>query len=1417
MAKIVAQGYATLAKLNETIQIKLSNDIAAISCYSDGVPKLGAFTTADTYVEGFRGSGKISSTELKIGELITSKGVEATAIGNRIFINNLTEMSGYVDIPVSLRENFLGVYRFNAVKQIDGLEAASVRIVGENVFKYSNTNKVSPEYIHLSAIVQNIKDPEFSWYYKNEEDIFEIIPTDKYGALIRDSLNNRLIDSEEKLLYTSAGTLRIPSEDDLLWGERKNLVIRCSVSKQMYDEFTITKIKDGSEAYTVVLTNENHSFAADEEGNIKENVTTTTEVVCYKGTERITPASIELPKSKPLGLEWKLSENIIEFTASEGSSLAETGIVPVEIKIEEGISIQKYFSWTKVKNGKVGQDGAPGLPGAPGPQGEAGKPGVGYALNITGGNRGIAYSAVGTNPEPETAGTFSVELLKNGEKISPTRVSWIARGNYSGSSSEENFSPSVSKTYNEVSTFVRVDVWDGQTELSQTVPIVCTKHADGLDWLEDWNSNSVIVDKEGRKIISPKMFAGTKDSSGRITGVALGRDVMNRSGESQITGVVGYKDDLPVFSLSDKADFYVSSKGNAGSVVNGSANGMYFDGKKLYITGAMKLQNGTTFGDSNTSIDDVVNSVNKFPTSVKEVAVEYAINNSSKVPPTDGWSANAPEWREGSFIWTRNKTTLMNGATTHSDPVCLTGQSGAVGPEGKPGKPGEGVRNIVSLYKIMDTKEQQEIPSSDIGWETTPPRWSQGKYIHTCSKITYTSNRVEYTKPMCDSSWEAVNEIQVGGRNLARNSGNFKNASFWNTNGGTDLSIEDGCLKTTFSIAHYPTPVEPDKTYTISMVFKTDAETLTPDESEGLHFHIVADNEEGLHSGKEYVKVVHADPYVKGKFLKYVYEVKVRAGVENPKLRTMFYRPSEVTINNNLWIKTLKVEVGNKATDWTPAPEDVQAGIEANAQGVTDALNGASNAESLANKVTKTMKDITLEVDGNTKINGDLIANGTITGNAIRAGSFTIHNAKENRDTFSIDSDGGVKIDGVLQSKNFDIFKNTGYRISPDGKAILNQAEIRGDIKLPNAGITNFGAQIGERNLARNSQGMISKGESKDSAIVNGSFTAGQKITISADFDCVNLVGGRQNRVGIEGEIKLSNGSSLWLYVWHSADEGDFAGRKSFTQTIPPGTTGTLKRVHWYGELINAQATTRANIGNLKVEVGATDTPWCAAPEDNSNPVRFWAGKSYESRNNAPFQVKQNGDVVANNVLLSGRLTGDLDSEHLHITKGTFVIDGRHTYMEKGELRTISSRAPVEYVRLSSGQCVLNTDVSFGNNNIQYFKSNNALILDVKNIKAHSYALSLELNDREGLHTRGPSGGHHLFTSSSSGTKQGALIISSEGVQSNEGDVIVTRKMFREKCQVKIDGSLTIDENLKSTKNKMELKADSEGWGFYAY
>ena len=88
----------------------------------------------------------------------------------------------------------------------------------------------------------------------------------------------------------------------------------------------------------------------------------------------------------------------------------------------------------------------------------------------------------------------------------------------------------------------------------------------------------------------------------------------------------------------------------------------------------------------------------------------------------------------------------------------VKGATGAQGPTGPTGATGTGVASMTQQYYMSDSKTTQ----SGGSWVESMPTWSNGKYLWTRYKVTYKNPAsTTYTAPVCDSSWEAVNEESI--------------------------------------------------------------------------------------------------------------------------------------------------------------------------------------------------------------------------------------------------------------------------------------------------------------------------------------------------------------------------------------------------------------------------------------------------------------------------------------------------------------------------------------------------------------------------------------------------------------------------------------------------------------------------------
>lgn len=357
----------------------------------------------------------------------------------------------------------------------------------------------------------------------------------------------------------------------------------------------------------------------------------------------------------------------------------------------------------------------------------------------------------------------------------------------------------------------------------------------------------------------------------------------------------------------------------------------------------------------------------KVNATVKDVKVYYAINTSSTTAPTSGWSTTPPTWENDKYVWSKTTTTLTNGTSVTTNPVCITGAKGSTGATGT------GITSITTEYYLSTSKTTQ----TDGSWVTTQPTWSTGKYLWTRSKIVYKNpTSTAYTTPVCDSSWDAINYVEVGGRNYIKggkgtdDSGLFKNFNTIDTeNGYAEHTLTSKKQYTNVNIA--PGFVLDCRDYEVGkqMVFSYDIMYTKWDFPEGSNrqefwFGQQYTNQsitDGDKTGQWTAVTAHAAPIVGsgGCVLNEWYHVEklitipsqAAEGIGTAGSFQFYNSNADVAATITFRLKNVKLEYGNKATDWTPAPEDVESDI-------ADANENATNAQETANnnaeKIAKT-------------------------------------------------------------------------------------------------------------------------------------------------------------------------------------------------------------------------------------------------------------------------------------------------------------------------------------------------------------------------------------------------------------------------------------------------------------------------------
>ncbi|WP_347907010.1 hypothetical protein V4S29_06480 [Enterococcus cecorum] len=135
---------------------------------------------------------------------------------------------------------------------------------------------------------------------------------------------------------------------------------------------------------------------------------------------------------------------------------------------------------------------------------------------------------------------------------------------------------------------------------------------------------------------------------------------------------------------------------------------------------------------------------------VKGYKITYQAGTSGVTYPTGNWSSTIPTVPKGQYLWSKTTLTYTDNTTSDTYSVAYFPVNGATGATGN------GISSYTAEFYLSTSKSTQ----SGGSWTTTPPTWSNGKYIWTRYKIGYTNGSTAYTTPHCSSEWEAVNDVQ---------------------------------------------------------------------------------------------------------------------------------------------------------------------------------------------------------------------------------------------------------------------------------------------------------------------------------------------------------------------------------------------------------------------------------------------------------------------------------------------------------------------------------------------------------------------------------------------------------------------------------------------------------------------------------
>lgn len=306
---------------------------------------------------------------------------------------------------------------------------------------------------------------------------------------------------------------------------------------------------------------------------------------------------------------------------------------------------------------------------------------------------------------------------------------------------------------------------------------------------------------------------------------------------------------------------------------------------------------------------------------ITSTSVEYQKSLSGTAAPST-WQSTIPDVPAGQYLWTKTTVYYSNGKSTVSYSVAKQGSTGAAG---------KGIKSTAITY--AKSSSNTAAPSS--GWQgSVPATDSTNKYLWTRTVFTYTDN----TTSTSYTVGSTLDGMSVGGRNL------FKCSSMINERLVCD-DIHPMNSVTSFSYEsegyHIVTPstgnlnngvgfyfnnysilgIHAGDTITFSFDVKGTSDSNTP----FMRIHMNSTGDGNWWSGTAMSKPYSFIPSSEFARISITWTIPEDAGTFSKKRIWFAIHGNH---ESDLYVRNLKLEKGNIATDWTPAPEDAVAFVK---------------------------------------------------------------------------------------------------------------------------------------------------------------------------------------------------------------------------------------------------------------------------------------------------------------------------------------------------------------------------------------------------------------------------------------------------------------------------------------------------------
>lgn len=598
-------------------------------------------------------------------------------LAERIFIAYANSEDGIIDFSItdSVGKAYMGVYTAAVSTQsADPSTYSWTRIKGED--------GISAPTLNLTSSQQVMKFKSDGTPDGNQTIIFTALKQNSTETVTWEAIPYKGDTAQPAITLGGTGDVRSLTSAD--WNNEWTRVQVTVSMGSLKDIQTIVMVSDGAtgasgKAIVGYVTNESTTFAAASDGTVTEYGNGDGKFVLYEGTSEVT-SGITFARVSQVGINLLINDTTGEYKVSNMTADMAQASISATYK---GITITKFLSFSKSKQGAKGDKGDTGNDGI------AGKDGIGLkSTTVT-----YAASTSGTTA-PSTGWQEQVPSVAP-DNFLWTRTVWT----YTDDTSETGYS--VAKMGKDGAKGNDGIAGKDGVGISDTLIEYAVSTSGTTKPTSGW-STTIPTTPQGQYLWTRTTWTYTDETTEQgFTVARMGQD--GAKGNDGIAGKDGVGLKSTAITYAGSANGTTPPTTGWNTQVPTVPAGQYLWTKTVWTYTDNSNETGYSVARMGQNGNDGKDGIaGKDGVGIKDTIIEYAVSTSGMTKPTSGWSTSIPTVPQGQYLWTRTNWTYTDNTTEQGFTVARQGEKGDKGDQGIAGPKGSDGRTQYTHIAYAD-------------------------------------------------------------------------------------------------------------------------------------------------------------------------------------------------------------------------------------------------------------------------------------------------------------------------------------------------------------------------------------------------------------------------------------------------------------------------------------------------------------------------------------------------------------------------------------------------------------------------------------------------------------------------------------------------------------------------------------------